>query len=74
MHISMTEFRNKMFQIMPNLKPHEEIIVTHNCTDSYVIRRTALNRSTEFNSALAKCPKLNITDEQVLAFKNDGRK
>ncbi|GHU20485.1 hypothetical protein FACS189472_11890 [Alphaproteobacteria bacterium] len=74
MHISMTEFRNKMFQIMPNLKPHEEIIVTHNGTDSYVIRRTALNRRTEFNAALSCCPKLNITDEQVLAFKNDGRK
>jgi hypothetical protein len=70
----MTEFRSKMFQIMPRLRPNEEIVVSHNGRDAYIVKRAAVDRNGEFARALAACPKLTLTDEEIIAFKNEGRK
>ena len=70
----MTEFRNKMFQIMPRLGPNEKIVITHNGADAYIVSRNVCDRNAEFNRALAACPKLNLTDEEVITFKSEGRK
>lgn len=32
------------------------------------------NRKTKFKSALKKCPKLDIRDEKIIEFKEEGQK
>jgi hypothetical protein len=63
-----------MFQIMPKLRPNEEITVIRNGTETYIVKRTDRDRNTEFREALSKCPKLFLTGDEMISFKNEGRK
>ena len=74
MHISLTKFRNEMFRILPALKDDEELIVTFEGEDAYIIKKAHRNRKAKIADSLSKCPKLDLTFEEMLAFKNEGRK
>ncbi len=74
MQISLTKFRTEMFRLLPTLKNDEELILTFEGQEAYVLRRANVNRKARFMEALSQCPKLKISDEDVIAFKNEGRK
>lgn len=74
MQISLTKFRTEMFRLLPTLKNDEELILTFEGQEAYVLRKANGNRKARFMEALSQCPKLDISDEEVIAFKNEGRK
>ena len=63
-----------MFKILPKLKDEEELTVTFEGEDAYIIKKARRNRKAKIADLLSKCPKLNLTFEEMLKFKNDGRK
>ena len=71
--ISLTRFRKEMFSLLSNLRGGERLTLTHDGKDAYVIEKVA-DRNTRFKEGLKRCPKLQITNDQVLAFKNEGRR
>lgn len=74
MQISLTRFRNEMFKLLPNLKGNDRITLTYEGKATYVIKKIVDDRNERFKEGLRHCPKLGITTEQVLAFKNEGRR
>jgi len=74
MQMSLSKFRAEMFRLLPTLKNDEELILTFEGQAAYVLRRANVNRKARFMDALSQCPKLDISDEEVIAFKNEGRK
>ncbi len=74
MQMSLSKFRAEMFRLLPTLKNNEELILTFEGRAAYVLRKANVNRKARFMNALSQCPKLDISDEEVIAFKNEGRK
>jgi site-specific recombinase XerD len=72
--ISLTKLREEMFKILPRLKDDEELTVTFEGKAAYVIRKVPRNRGAKIRESLSKCPKLDLTFEEMMAFKNEGRK
>jgi antitoxin (DNA-binding transcriptional repressor) of toxin-antitoxin stability system len=74
MQISLTKLRNEMFKLLPRLRDDEELTVTFEGKAAYTIRKASHDRNTRFLQSLSKCPKLSLSDEEVISFKNEGRK
>ena len=74
MQMSLSKFRTEMFRLLPTLKNDEELILTFDGQAAYVLRKANVNRKARFMEALNQCPKLDVSDEDVIAFKNEGRK
>ncbi|MCR5224742.1 MAG: hypothetical protein K6C34_01540 [Alphaproteobacteria bacterium] len=74
MHISLTKFRVEMFKILPRLKEEEELTVTFEGKDAYIIKKVSNDRQCKIKEALSKCKKLNLGFEEMLSFKNEGRR
>lgn len=63
-----------MFKILPRLKNNEELFVTFEGKATYVIKKISHNRIERIKEALSKCPKLDLSFEKMMEFKNEGRK
>jgi hypothetical protein len=63
-----------MFKLLPRLRNDEELTVTFEGKAAYVIRKANRDRNAQFLQSLSKCPKLSLSDEEIMLFKNDGRK
>jgi hypothetical protein len=63
-----------MFKLLPHLKDDEEVTVTFEGKAAYIIKKANYDRNAKFLQALSKCPKLSLTDEEIIMFKNEGRK
>lgn len=74
MQMSLSKFRAEMFRLLPTLKNNEELILTFEGQAAYVLRKANVNRKSTFMEALNQCPKLYVGDEDIIAFKNEGRK
>jgi antitoxin (DNA-binding transcriptional repressor) of toxin-antitoxin stability system len=74
MQISLTKLRNEMFKLLPRLKDDEELTVTFEGKSAYIIKRANHDRNAQFLQSLSKCPKLSLTDEEIIFFKNEDRK
>lgn len=74
MRISLTRFRGEMFRLLPNLKDNEELTLTFEGEDAYIIKKTNQDRNKKFQDVLKKCPSINITDELLFDFINEGRR
>jgi hypothetical protein len=74
MKISLTKLRSEMFRILPNLKDDEELTVMHEGKAAYIIKKTHRNRHEDFLNVLKRCPKLTATFDEMISFKNEGRK
>lgn len=74
MRISLTKFRTEMFKILPRLKEEEELTVTFEGRDAYIIKKVSSDRQGKIKGALSKCKKLNLSFEEMLSFKNEGRR
>lgn len=74
MQISLTKFRSEMFKILPRLKDEEELTVTFEGRDAYIIKKVRHNRVDRIRESLAKCPKLDLSFEEMMSFKNEGRR
>ena len=73
MKMSLTKFRGEMFKILPQLRNNDELTLTFDGKDAYVVRRANYNRKLKFQSALEHCPSLNISDETLLSFIKEGQ-
>ncbi|MDR2781494.1 MAG: hypothetical protein LBB21_03520 [Holosporaceae bacterium] len=74
MQISLTKLRKEMFKLLPRLKDEEELTVTFEGREAYIIKKVRRNRAAKIKASLANCPKLNLGFEEMTAFKNEGRK
>ncbi|MDR2682221.1 MAG: hypothetical protein LBB29_04230 [Holosporaceae bacterium] len=74
MQISLTKLRSEMFKILPRLKDDEELTVTFEGREAYIIKKIRRNRAEKIKEFLNKCPKLNLTFEEMMAFRNEGKK
>jgi hypothetical protein len=63
-----------MFKLLPHLKDDEELTITSEGKAAYIIKKVNHDRNAKFLQALSKCPKLSLTDEEIIMFKNEGRK
>jgi hypothetical protein len=63
-----------MFKILPRLKDEEELTVTFEGREAYVIKKVRCGRVARIRESLDKCPKLTLAFEEMMAFKNEGRK
>lgn len=73
MKMSLTKFRGEMFRILPKLRNNDELTLTFEGKDAYVVKRTNCSRNLKFQSALEKCPNLTLNDETLLSFIKEGR-
>jgi hypothetical protein len=74
MQISLTKLREEMFKLLPRLKDDEELTVTYEGKEAYIIKKVRPNRMERIQESLCKCPKLDLSFEEMMAFKNEGRK
>jgi hypothetical protein len=63
-----------MFKLLPKLKDNEELTVTFEGKAAYIIKKAHHDRKAKIADFLSRCPKLDLTFEEMLEFKKDGRK
>ncbi|MDR1890723.1 MAG: hypothetical protein LBQ23_00865 [Puniceicoccales bacterium] len=72
MNITLTNFRLKMFKLMPKVKAGVPLTITYKNED-YVLTKVESRRE-KIIKQLQMLPKLNISREEVKSLTNWGRK